>query len=62
MNFREWALFGAAAFTGAQTGQHLGIFLFGDIHKYQNHWIAYTYVKSQNRFEGRFILTNKPTY
>ena len=62
MNFREWALFGGAAFGGLQTGQHLGIYFFGDYQRYQNHWIAYTYVKSLNRFEGRQILKNKPTY
>ena len=62
MNFREWALFGGAAWAGLQTGHHVGLLAFGDYQRYQNHWIAYTYVKSLNRFEGRTILTNKPSY
>ena len=62
MNFREWAMLGGAVYAGATIGRHAGVQAFGDYNKYQNHWIAYTFVKSQNRFEGRTILTKKHGY
>ena len=62
LNFREWAMLGGSVFAGAQLGQHVGVYAFGDAQKWRNHWTAYTFVKSQNRYEGRFILNNKPMY
>jgi hypothetical protein len=34
----------------------------GDSKAYYNHWAAYTFVKSCNRWEGRNILGKRPTY
>ena len=45
-----------------QGGQHIGVYAFGDAQRWRNHWSAYTFVKAQNRFEGRYILTSKPIY
>jgi len=47
-------MYGGATWIGHRT--------FGDNQKVQNHWMAYSFVKAQNRYEGRRILTKKPTY
>ena len=62
MNFSEWAMFGGATFGGVFVGTHVGVHAFGDVQRYNNHWMAYTLIKSQNRFEGRQILKNKPMF
>lgn len=62
LGFYEWACLltsGVAWYGGAQM---VGNRTFGDSQKLHNHWMAYTFVKAQNRFEGRRILTKKPTY
>ena len=58
----EWLMLSGAAFAGGCVGNQVGIRAFGDVQAYQNHWMAYTFVKSQNRFAGGSILTNAPTY
>ena len=60
--FRDWAtiLSGGVGFYCA--GQFVGRRTFGDVNAWHNHWMAYTFVKAQNRYEGRRILTNTPSY
>lgn len=58
----EWVTIGSSAFASYAGATWIGQRTFGNHQKVTNHWIAYTFVKSQNRFLGRTILTNKPTY
>ena len=58
----EWAQVGGAAFAGGFIGTQMGIQTFGDSQRYDNHWMAYTFVKTQNRFIGGSTLTNAPMY
>ena len=60
--FLEWFTLGASSTVGYWAGHHAGVFAFGDIHKYQNHWAAYTFVKAQNRYIGRYSLSKAPTF
>ena len=62
MNFPEWVCLGSTTVLGAMIGQQIGLSTFGDRRRYANHWMAYYHVKSQNRFEGRGILGDAPTY
>ena len=62
LKFREWSMLGGAAFAGGFVGNQIGINAFGNQRRYHDHWMAYTFVKSQNRYEGRQILGNAPTY
>ena len=55
-------MLGGAAFTGGFVGQNLGVQLVGDATKYDNHWMAYTFVKTQNRYIGGSVLTNAPAF
>ena len=58
----EWAVVLAASFGSYAVGHFMGTIMFGDRQKLKNHWMAYLYQKQLNRFEGRQILTKKPTY
>ena len=58
----EWLALGGASFVGGCVGNQVGIRAFGDAQAYQNHWMAYTFVKSQNRYIGGSILTDAPMY
>ena len=62
LRFREWAALSGAALGGGFVGNQLGIQIFGDAKKYQNHWMAYTFVKANNRYEGREYLQYTPNY
>ena len=62
LRFMEWALLGGASGAGYVAGQRVGTMAFGDAQAVHNHWMAYTFVKSQNRFEGRHILCKAPGY
>ena len=62
LRFYEWLSLGSATFLGGFVGQNVGISTFGDRNRYNAHWMAYTFVKTQNRFEGRDILCNAPFY
>ena len=53
LKFREWALLSGCAFAGGFIGNTAGIHAFGNARRYQDHWMAYTFVKTQNRYEGR---------
>jgi len=64
LKLMEWAMVGGAAAVGGCIGQQMGIQNLGDATKYNNHWMAYTFIKSQNRFLGETsnVLTDAPTY
>ena len=62
MTFYEWACIGTSALFWYGSASMAGPMAFGDSQKVRNHWMAYTYIKAQNRYEGRRILTKKPTY
>lgn len=57
---KEWALLGGATFVGGLAGQQIGIHSFGNKRAYHNHWMAYTYVKSMNRYDGKNVLSKAP--
>jgi hypothetical protein len=58
----EWIMLGGAAATGGFVGDQFGIRTFGNLAKYENHWMAYMFVKTQNRYVGGSILGKTPTY
>ena len=56
MNFYEWLWLGSGTAAGYGIGQQLSLSLMGNKQAYNNHWMAYGFVKSANRWEGRQIL------
>ena len=62
LKFNEWALIGATGALSYKIGYWTGYSLFGDIHKLDNHYAAYTLVKAQNRIEGKINLLKKPSF
>ena len=62
LTFPQWATLGGTAFASHYVAQSLGTTFFGDSRKVSNHWQAYTLVKTNNRFDGRQILSKKPKY
>ena len=60
LKWMEWFCLGGTAFVGHQIGQTASINLMGNPHAYYNHWTAYGFVKSANRWEGRMILSKPP--
>lgn len=58
----EWGMLGSASFVGGCIGQQMGIQSLGDSTRYNNHWMAYMFVKTQNRYIGGSTLGNEPTY
>ena len=58
----EWGMLGAATFAGGFVGREAGIQMCGDASRTQNHWMAYTFVKTQNRYIGGSILGSAPQY
>ena len=58
----DWGLLAGCTWFGGFVGENLGISSFGDYQKYQNHWMAYTWVKSMNRFERGSTLRNPPKF
>ena len=57
MHWRDFALVtGACGFLGQQAGLRI----CGDYEAQRNHWLAYTYVKSQNRYDGQYCLSAAP--
>ena len=61
-SFMQWACLLSAGSVGYCAGRNVGKYGLGDAQKAQNHWMAYTWVKNQNRFEGRTILIKPYTY
>ena len=62
LRFAEWAVLGGMSTFGYIAGQRVGTMAFGNNQAVHNHWMAYSFVKSQNRFEGRQILSKAPSY
>ena len=62
MTFNHWACLFSAGTVGYWAGSFIGVNALGNPGAYRNHWMAYSYVKGCNRWEGRQILTKKPTY
>lgn len=60
--FLEWICLGTSAAFWYGSATFVGQRAFGEHQKVQNHWMAYAFVKSQNRFEGRRVLTNAPIF
>ena len=59
----DWLMLGSVGVASHCAGYQLGIQSFGDAAKYDNHWMAYTFVKTQNRYIGGSILAGgAPTY
>ena len=56
----QWGSIAATAFAAHYVGQQASIQAAGDRTKWNNHWAAYAFVKSQNRWEGRKILSKAP--
>ncbi|CDW72799.1 UNKNOWN [Stylonychia lemnae] len=56
----EWLTLGSTAFVSYHIGHQIGSVVAGDAQRLQNHWMAYYFVKQNNRFEGRQILSKKP--
>ena len=59
---REWGMLGGASFASYYLGGNIATRVTGDYQKATNHWLAFTFVKEQNRFVGRQILTKTPSY
>eukprot|EP00347_Sterkiella_histriomuscorum_P001503 403371784 len=58
----EWLAISGTAFASYHIGYELGARFTGDAQKLRNHWMAYYFVKQNNRFEGRQILTKPPKF
>jgi hypothetical protein len=58
----EWLTIGTTAFVSYRVGYNLNAHIFGESQKVRNHWMAYSYQKQLNRFEGRQILTKAPKF
>ena len=56
----HWADIGITVLGAHWVSQKLGIHLFGDSRKYNTHWAAYGFIKAQNRWQGRQILSKPP--
>ena len=61
LKWQEWLCLGGAGFLGLQAGNFVSLNSFGNPTAYNNHWLAYNFVKSQNRWEGRQILKKAPS-
>lgn len=59
---KEWFTILGAGAASYWVGQEVGRRAFGDQSAWQRHWMAYTWIKAQNRFEGRRILSKAPRY
>ena len=60
----EWCQVGGAALAGGFLGNQGGVMFLGDSAKYNSHWMAYSFIKCQNRYLQRNsnVLTDEPTY
>ena len=58
----EWAMVGGSAWFGGFVGNQMGHHTIGDAQKVNSHWMAYTFIKSQNRFIVGSTLGNAPMY
>ena len=60
LTWREWLRLSAVGAGANYLGTWASIYALGDANAYKYHWMAYYYVKSCNRWEGRKILSNAP--
>ena len=58
--WQEWLCVGGTTVGANYLGTWASVNMLGNSTAYHNHWMAYYYVKSCNRWEGRMILKNKP--
>ena len=58
--WQEWLCVGGTAVGGNWLGTWASVNLLGNRQAYNNHWMAYYYVKSCNRWQGRQILKKAP--
>ena len=58
--WQEWLCVGGTAVSANWLGTWASVNLLGNRQAYHNHWMAYYYVKSCNRWQGRQILKNAP--
>ena len=59
-HWRHWIQLGGAGLFANYLGTSASVYAMGNPTAYHHHWMAYYYVKSCNRWEGRKILKNKP--
>ena len=60
LHWREWLILSGVGLASNYVGTSASVHVMGNPTAYQNHWMAYYYVKSCNRWEGRKILKNRP--
>ena len=60
MNRMEWLDLTLTVLGGHYVSHKLSVYMLGDQQKYNNHWAAYGFIKSQNRWLGRQILAKPP--
>ena len=60
LKWMEWFCLGGTALASHQIGQYASVNLMGNPSAYYAHWMAYGFVKSANRREGRMILSKAP--
>ena len=60
MKWMEWLCLGGTAVGAHAIGQYASVNAMGNPHAYYSHWMAYGFVKSANRWEGRHILSKPP--
>ena len=60
LRWTEWSCILGAGLVGYRSAYYVSVNAMGNPDAYRNHWIAYNYVKSCNRWEGRQILTKRP--
>ena len=58
--WREWATVGGVGLASNYVGTTASVYMMGNATAYHRHWMAYYYVKSCNRWEGRQILKKAP--
>ena len=60
LKFCQWGAIGASSFLTYRLGYWAGYSLFGEGKKVNNHFAAYHWQKTQNRFDGRINLVKAP--
>ena len=60
LKMMEWLCLGGAGTAGYWAGHAASVHYIGDHNALKNHWMAYSLIKSGNRWEGRFILKKAP--
>jgi hypothetical protein len=56
----QWRSLAFCTAVGGCAGNLAGIHFIGNPSAARNHWLAYTYVKSMNRYEGKNVLGKAP--